>query len=179
MRHLIVLPGNSPRNREWGVACAEYFTEQFDSVWMAEYEHWASGEQWIDLACEEERLRQHIANLPAEVTVYIFAKSIGSILAVNAAAHGVVRPVGCAFFGMPLDYAVPEVWRVDAGPLASLTDSTIVFHNDADPTASYTVTRDTIAQYAPSAAFITTSDTTHDYLDFAQYETTITRLLAI
>ncbi len=179
MRHLIVLPGNSPRNRDWGVACAEYFTPWFDSVWMAEYAHWGSDEKWINLAQEEERLRNHVINLPADTAVYIFAKSIGSILAVNAIAHRTVVPAGCAFFGMPLDYAVPEVWQDDPKPLAALTAPTVIFHNDADPTASYKITSDTLTMHVRHATFIATHDATHDYLDFVQYEPKIVQSLPL
>jgi hypothetical protein len=144
---------------------------------MQTYEHWETGEQWINLVREEERLRQHVAALPTGTAVYVFAKSIGSILAVNAIAHGVLTPVGSAFFGMPLDFAVPEVWQGDPGPLASLVAPTIVFHNDADPTANYAVTRDTLDAHAPAVTFITTPDTTHEYLMFGHYESSLSHLI--
>ncbi len=177
MRHLIVLPGNSLRNKEWGAACAQYFAPQVDSVYVQQYKHWETGEQWIDLAGEEEQLRMHVTELPASTEVYIFAKSIGTILAVNAIHHGALSSVGNAFFGMPLDHAVPGVWQGVGEPLTSLTSPTIVFHNDADPTVSYTFTRDTLAAHAPHVTFITTVGTTHDYLDFALCEPNIIALL--
>lgn len=170
MRHLIVLPGNSPRNKEWGEGCAKHFAKHFAVVYVAEYEHWATGVKWIDLAREEDRLRPYVATLSSDTEVYVFAKSIGSILAVNSIAHGAVAPNGCAFFGMPLDHAVPEVWHGSAEPLTSLTGPTIIFHNDADPTTSYEYTRKTLSTYSPQVTFITTIDTTHDYLDFDQYQ---------
>ena len=173
MRHLIILPGNSPRNRAWGEACAAHFSKWFDSVWVQEYLHWQSGERWINLAREEERLHVHVAPVAADTAVYMFAKSIGSILAVNAIAHGSVTPTGSAFFGMPLDHAVPEVWQGSVAPLTTLTAPTLVFHNDADPTTQYEYTRDTLAVGAPQVTFVTTEGATHDYLDFASYEPAI------
>jgi hypothetical protein len=169
MKHLIVLPGNSPRNRVWGEACKAHFADQFDSVWMQSYEHWETGEQWINVAREEERLRQHITNLPTDTVVYLFAKSIGSILAVSAIAHSIVSPAGSVFFGMPLDHAVREVWLGDTTRLAHVTTPTIAFHNDADPTANYSATREILATFAPAIELVTLSGTTHDYIDFEAY----------
>jgi len=142
-------------------------------VCVQEYLHWQGGEQWINLATEEERLREHMTSVSADAEIYMFAKSIGSILAVNAIAHNAITPAGCVFFGMPLDHAVPEVWHGSMAPLATLAPSTLVFHNDADPTTQYEYTRDTLVAEAPEVTFVTTEGMTHDYLDFASYEPAI------
>lgn len=179
MHHLIVLPGNSPRNLEWGEACAAHFGAWFDSVFVQQYGHWAQGEQWIDLTKEERLLQTHVATLPPATKVYIFAKSIGSILAVNAIAHQVVVSAGVVFFGMPLDHAVPEVWQGSVEPLATLAAPTIAIHNDADPTTSYIYTRNALVAHAPQVTFVTMFGTTHDYLEFMQYEAAIREELAL
>jgi hypothetical protein len=48
MRHLIVLPGNSLKNKGWGELILEHYASQFDSLFMLEYDHWVSGEPNID-----------------------------------------------------------------------------------------------------------------------------------
>ena len=169
MSHLIVLPGNSPRNRAWSESCVDYFSLQFNTVHMQTYDHWESAEQWLDFAIEQHKLQQHVAELPTSTAVTIMAKSIGTILALKSIKHAEVAPTRCVFFGMPLDLAAADIFQNDWSPLRDLTIPTMAFHNDADPTASYDFTKATVAELAPSVELVTCQDNTHDYCNFDEY----------
>jgi len=173
MKKLLVLPGNSPRNRQWGEECAAFFADRFDEVVVQLYDHWESGEAKIDFVAELEKIAELVELGGDDTEWYIFAKSIGSVLALLAVEADVIEPERCVFFGMPLDAAeavLGESWA----PLTEFAVPALVFHNDHDPVADHTFTKDTLAAHSqPTLTFVTLSGTTHDYLDFAVYNTAI------
>lgn len=173
MKKLIVLPGNSPRNVQWGETCEAHFTSWFDDTYLQRYDHWETGQQWINFDDELAKLRAVVEADGEDVQHYIFAKSIGSILAVIAIDQGKVEPARLVCFGMPLDYAAGRVFDHDWDQLIELTVPTLAFHHDHDPTASYTFTRDTLQKRAPQVRFVTLEGDTHDYDHFSDYEHTI------
>lgn len=177
MRKLIILAGNSPRNHAWGEACEKHFQPWFDQSYLQQYDHWKTGEQWISFDAELAKLKQRVEADGPNVRRYIFAKSIGSILALLAIDQGKVQPAGCVFFGMPLDYAAGRVIDHDWDALVELSVPTLAFHNNNDPTAAYAFTRDTLAAKAPQVTLITREADDHSYDEFAQFEPHIHELL--
>ena len=178
MRYVLVLPGNSVKNRAWGVACREYVQEMFDSVYVLQYTHWETGEPEIDLEEELEKIRTVVTEADGDVVWHIFAKSIGSVLALKAVEQGVIKPERCVFFGMSLEIAKAKFGE-DWSYLSRYDLPALAFHNDADPVADYAYTKSKIAEYAPSVTFKTLQGDTHDYLDFSEYELEITRFLQL
>ncbi len=177
MRHLIVLPGNSQKNKAWGeLMLAEYAT-QFDSSFMLEYDHWVSGEANIDFVREEEKLRAHTASLPAGTEIVLMAKSTGSLLAFNAIHHGAITPSRCVFFGIPFDLAADSLFKDDWSAVDSFAIKAIAFHNVADPTTSYEFTKSILDTHAPRITLITTNESDHWYGDVQIYTPTISALL--
>ncbi len=177
MRHLIVLPGNSLKNKAWGeLMLAEYAT-QFDSAFMLEYDHWESAEATINFTKEEEKLRAHVVTLPADTEVVLMAKSAGSLLAFLAIWHGAITPNYCVFFGIPFDLAADNLFKDDWSPVDSFAIKSIAFHNLADPTTSYEFTKSILAEHAPRITLITTNEADHWYGDVNNYTTTIATLL--
>jgi hypothetical protein len=177
MKHLIVLPGNSQKNKAWGeLMLAEYAT-QFDSAFMLEYDHWESGETNINFTKEEEKLRAHVAMLPAETEIILMAKSAGSLLAFLAIYHGALRPNFCVFFGIPFDLAADNLFKDDWSPVDSFASTAIAFHNLADPTTSYEFTKSILAVHAPRITLITTNEADHWYGDTVTYNPSIAALL--
>jgi hypothetical protein len=171
MSHLIILPGNSLKNRAWGEAVAAHYQDHFDFVFLQNYDHWDRGEANINLETELEKLAAQVGTISAEVPVTIYAKSIGSILALLAIDKKVVSPKNCAFFGMPLDYAGPNIFNEKWSVLKNYQVETVAFHNDEDSTASYEVTKSILADYVgDNFNFVTTKGTDHVYLDFAVYD---------
>lgn len=97
MKKLLVLAGGSKRNQAWGEACAEYFKNQFDLTCFIRYDHWETGEPNIDFAVELEKVAITAEGAGEKGDWYIFAKSIGSILALKAVAAGAVEPKNASF----------------------------------------------------------------------------------
>jgi hypothetical protein len=177
MRHLIILPGNSLKNKAWGELMLAEYAAQFDSAFMLEYDHWESGEANIDFRKEEEKLRALGATLPAETEIILMAKSAGSLLAFLAIHHGAITPNHCVFFGIPFDLAADNLFKDDWSPVDSFVINAIAFHNLADPTTSYEFTKSILAVHAPHITFITTNEADHWYGDTSTYTPTISTLL--
>lgn len=172
MKKLIVLSGNSLRNKEWGEQCLDAYRDLFDEAEMLYYNHWQSGAEFIDIPAEVEKLKAIVAKT-SEAEVYVIAKSIGSIVTLVATHLGVLRPVKAIFFGMPLDYAVAEVFDGDQSPLSQFTVPTLAYHNDNDPKADYMFTKQKLAELAPHITLVALQGDNHDYLDFADYQDAI------
>lgn len=177
MKKLLVLAGNSFRNREWGEQCAEFFRADFDMVFYLHYDHWSTGEKNIDLEIELEKLKETVEGVGEKGDWYIFAKSIGSVLALMAVEQGILSPEKCVFFGMPLAIAERDVTK-DWSYLSDLKVPALAFHNDQDPTANYGFTKEKLAEIAPTITLRTLQGDTHDYLDFALYADEVRQFIA-
>ncbi|MFM2339582.1 MAG: hypothetical protein RLZZ360_218 [Candidatus Parcubacteria bacterium] len=177
MRHLIVLPGNSQKNKAWGELMLEHYAPEFDSSFMLEYDHWESEKTTIDFAREEDKLRTHVATLPSNTDVVLFAKSAGSLLAFLAIHHGAITPNYCVLFGIPFDLAADNLFKDHWSPVDSFGVKAIAFHNLADPTTSYEFTKSILGTHAPQITLITTNETDHWYGDIATYSPSIAALL--
>ncbi|MEY2665163.1 MAG: hypothetical protein RLZZ480_268 [Candidatus Parcubacteria bacterium] len=177
MKKLLVLAGGSRRNEAWGEACAEYFRSQFDLVCFIRYEHWATGESNLDFDAEIAKIAANVEGAGEEGEWYVFAKSIGSILALKAAAADAIKPTKCVFFGMPFSVVKDSLFRDDWMPLENFKIPALAFHNDNDPTAEYGLAQEKIATLAPSIKFRTLFGDNHDYLDFGAYEANINSFL--
>lgn len=174
MRHLVVLPGNSLKNKAWGELVASHYGLQFDSVFIMEYDHWESGEANIDFTCEAGKLEAHITTLPVGVEITLFAKSAGSLLALKVIQQKMFIPKQAVFFGMPLDLAVDNLFKDSWSAVSELTIPTIVFHNEADPTTSYEFTKSILESQNPAVTLITTYESDHWYGDLKTYDKFIT-----
>jgi len=169
MRHLIILSGNSLKNKAWGELVQSECGPQFDSVYLQQYEHWVSGEQNINFEVEQATLAAHVVTMPVDTEIILFAKSAGSLLAFLAIAAGVVTPSRCVFFGIPFDLAAVDLFKNDWTILNVFKIPAIAFHNQDDPTTSYEFTKTTIEKYAPHIKLLTTNETDHWYGDFTTY----------
>lgn len=170
MTHLIVLSGNSLKNKAWGEAVVEHYGSRFDSVFMLQYDHWESGESNINFWREVEKLRVHSATLAPDTKVVVFAKSAGSLLAMLAVAAGAIAPARCVFFGIPFDLAATDMFKDNWSAVDNFVIPAIAFHNEADPTTSHTFTKTTLENHAPQIALITTQESDHWYGDFVTYD---------
>lgn len=173
MRHLIVLPGNSLKNKAWGELILEHYAPQFDSSYTPEYDHWLSGESNIDFAVESEKLKTHINSLSPDTAITLFAKSAGSLLGLTVIHNKILKPVRVVFFGMPLDLAADNLFKDSWAPLSGLTVPAIAFHNVDDPTTSYEFAKSMLATHNPNIQLITTHESDHWYGDFVTYDTYI------
>ncbi len=170
MRVLLVLPGNSLKNKAWGEAIAEHYGPRFDQVINHQYEHWENGAPNIDFSRETERLREAVAAVPEGSELVVCAKSAGSLLTFIAVKAGALAPARCVFFGIPFEMASTGLFEHDWSPVESFAIPAIAFHNEADPTAAYAPTAETIAARCPHITLVTTHEVDHWYGDFTSYD---------
>ena len=168
MRTLLILPGYSTRNREWGEAAAEYFGKDFDQVVMHTYKHWETGAE-MDFDAEQVRITTELSDLSEQGALTVMAKSVGSLLAFLSVAKRVVVPERCVFFGIPFDLASTGVFAEDWSPVESFRVPSLAFHNEHDPTVSHDFAKEVVATKCPSITFITTEGADHSYLEFSVY----------
>ncbi len=173
MKKLLILPGNSQRNQAWGEACAEFFSTQFDEIYLQYYDHWETSEPVIDVPIELDKILAITESATDEDEWYVCAKSVGSLVALIAVQEDIINPVKCIFFGMPLDTASEELFKDDWSALTDFTVPALVFHNDNDPIANFAFTEAKIKEVGQDFIFKKLSDNTHDYLDFPAYKTEI------
>jgi hypothetical protein len=177
MKNLLVLAGGSPRNQAWGESCAEYFKAAYDFTHFVHYDHWGSGEPNLNIEAELKKIAEIVKGSGTGVEWYIFAKSIGSILALKAVERTIIAPEKCIFFGMPFSVVADSVLKNDWSLLTDFKVPAVAFHNDNDSTATYEYTKEQLATYASTITLETLSGTNHDYLDFASYDATIQKFL--
>ena len=173
MRHLIILSGNSLKNKGWGELMAAEYEPRFDSMFLLAYDHWTNGEANINFEAEEAKHAAHVATLPADTEIVLFAKSAGSLLAFLAIAHGTLAPIKCVFFGIPFDMAAKNLFKDNWGAVDNFSIPAIAFHNTNDPTAKFAFTRDTLAEHNPAITLVETNESDHWYGDTLTYNRTI------
>jgi hypothetical protein len=179
MKKLLVLGGGSVRNREWGVACSEFFKDSFDVTCFVHYDHWETGEKNINFDIEVEKIAETVNGAATEGEWYVFAKSIGSILTLKAVDAGAINPAQCVFFGMPLEIVADSVMKDGWSLLSTFDIDSLAFHNDNDPTANCLYTQEKLAAFAPDITLNILSGDTHDYLHFESYKDTIHSFLKL
>ena len=175
MRHLIVLPGNSLKNKAWGELILEHYAPQFYSSFMLEYDHWINGEANIDFTQEAKKLKSHVDVLSPDTEIILFAKSAGSLLALQTLHDGILKPTHVVFFGMPLDLAADNHFKDSWAPLSELEVPALAFHNVEDPTTSYEFTKSMLATHNPNIKLITTHEADHWYGDLQAYDQYISK----
>jgi hypothetical protein len=178
MQHLIILPGNSVKNRTWGEVMRDHYGPLFASVTLLEYEHWETGAPQIDFDVELQKLAERNTPLFAEHEIVVMAKSVGSLLTFVAIRDGVIAPKKCVFFGIPFDLAAKDIFAEDWSPVESFAVPALAFHNVSDPTADYRFTAATLAHYAPGIKLVTTNESDHWYGDTKTYDPIIGEFLA-
>lgn len=173
MKKLLVLSGQSKRNKAWGEACVDFFASDFDEVHFIEYDHWKKQESEINFSAEINKIKD-VVN---DGDWYIFAKSIGSIVALMTVSEQIIKPVKCIFFGMSLSVVKDTVFAKDWSLLSTFKVPTLAFHNTEDPIADCAFAEEKIKEFATTISLKELAGNNHDYLDFADYKPTIDEFL--
>ena len=168
MKNLLILAGGSTRNLAWGEACSTFFKNDFDSVYFMHYNHWQIEESNLDFERETKKIINLVRKNNGEW--YIFAKSIGSILAIRAVIDRAIEPTQCVFFGMPLNLVAEPIFNNNWSVLEQFKVPTVAFHNVNDPTADYLFAAEIIPQFAKTIKVIEKQGDTHSYQDFNLYK---------
>lgn len=135
--NLILLPGNSSKNREWIDSVESVFSPKFDQVYTQYYDHWFGAEEnnedaLIDINIETDKVAVHAEKLNPYV---IFAKSAGTLIALKGIFDGVLQPDVCVFVGFPLKWSVSQQFEIDQW-LMHYSIPTLFIQNDQDPAVS-------------------------------------------
>ena len=171
-----MLSGNSFRNREWIFDVQSQLAGQFDKTFVLDYEHWASGQPNIDLNAELIRLTQAATR---HEPYGVFAKSIGTVLAVQAIEQGLIKPIFLLFCGIPLGY-IQSDYPQFGDVLENAGLPTTLIHNQNDPVgSSVDVAKYMRARFASAKyKFIETYGNTHDYEDYGLIKAELTDLIS-
>lgn len=160
----ILLSGNSLKNRDWIYDARQRLAELFDDTYIHDYNHWVTKEPWIDIKYELKALENHRVAEP----YCIFAKSIGTVLAIQAIEQKIIQPKFALFNGIPLNY-INDNYE-EFGDLLSKSDVPItIVQNDLDPVGSYEQVSDFISRHCHENPLVTLEagdGNTHDYLDY-------------
>lgn len=101
--NLLMLPGNSPSNKEWTRKLSELFRPHFTKIKIIEYESWRDND-----FSRVINLEQELAKVSEAVRKWdqycVFAKSVGTALCVKAVHDKVLKPQKCVFVGIPLNW---------------------------------------------------------------------------
>lgn len=160
--NVILLPGNSRRNKTWIDTVANNIRDIFDKVVIQEYSHWDSGNQFIDFDTEIEKLVQYAQGNEPFV---IFAKSAGAVLALRAIEKKKIEPKALVISGLPLDLIKDNHIPVDHW-LHSVSIPITIIQNDQDPVGSYEQLSEFIRPLNnTNIAIVSYPGSTHDYND--------------
>src|SRR4030042_6785686 len=100
--NLILLPGNTPGNKNWIEEVEQSLKPNFSSTNIQFYRHWQTGDDLVDLDHELEELVDKTSKLSDYL---IFAKSAGVVLSVKGICEGKIKPGWCVFVGTPILWA--------------------------------------------------------------------------
>lgn len=155
--------GNSLRNRDWIYEVQKQFARIADDIYIQNYQHWASGEQWIDLPHELAVLGRH----KFASDYGIFAKSIGPVLAVKALEQKILAPKFLLFCGLPLGFITKD-YPEFASVLAASNLPLVIIHNTNDKVGSAESVREYLNEPLAETdyTFIEIPGTTHDYENY-------------
>lgn len=181
MKKLIVLPGNSVKNKAWGEAVIEHFASMFDESYMQYYDHWENGQEVIDFEKEAEKLKAEVTTDATDTEYYVFAKSFGSILTMLSVYKDYIQPTKCVFFGIPLNLVEEQnIWEGSWVSLQSFAVPSIAFHNINDPVADYEFTTKVLAAERENVIkVIEKNGDTHAYTELGDYEPAIKDFLSL
>ncbi len=129
---LIVLPGNSPLNKQWGEKVEAALRSHFSSIYVQQYSHWNKNPN-IDFVVEIKKLIDHAKDKESYI---VLAKSAGILLVLKAICEEGFKPKKCIFLGTPWSWALEK--GEDMGPwLKGLTIPLLFIQEKEDPICSY------------------------------------------
>lgn len=107
---IILLGGNSLKNKEWVEGMAVLLKKQYDDVVAFHYLHWKEGGALINLDREIDGLKI----LLKDCSEYIFiAKSAGSLIALKGIYKNIFSPRVCVFLGLPVLWSRKNGFEID------------------------------------------------------------------
>jgi len=163
--YIIYLAGNSLNNKTWIEKVKREF-DLFSTGDILYYDHWQTGDQWIGLQKESEKLTELIKS---KKDYFVFAKSIGSVLALKNIFEKTLTPKKLIICGFPYRASKEAFGKIDEC-LKTLTVPTMFIQNESDPVYSFEELEKTLKENKPADYHLikNVSNNTHDYEDFEQ-----------
>ena len=129
---IVLLSGNSLNNREWIEMVKKEFESSFESSEILYYDHWNNGKT-MDIDKEIGKLTEKCRGKSEFI---VFAKSVGSAIAIKAIMDGKISPKKCIFLGLPV------LWSRDMGIklddwIKNFSTKTLFIQNDKDPVIEF------------------------------------------
>lgn len=162
---VIYLAGNSLGNKAWIEKVKSEF-DTFSSGAILYYNHWVSGEKFIHFEAESQKLAELVKD---KKNYFVFAKSVGTILALKTIYEGKFKPKKAIFCGLPYRLAGEVGIPLDKY-LTSLEVPTTFVQNESDPVYSFGELKKVLVSTKPSnyQLILNPNNNTHDYEDYNQ-----------
>ena len=157
----IILPGYSPRNKDWALEVKKNLSSTKD-VLVHEWEHWQGGT--MSVKKELERIISEAGN----GDLNIVAKSVGTRVAMQLLLRKTNRLDKIILCGIPsVSEENAEVFRraLENFPAEKI----IVFQNQKDPFATYEEVKEFMGKVNPEIKVIQKPASTHDYPYFPDF----------
>ena len=129
---IIYLAGNSLKNKTWIEKVKENF-DKFSTGEILYYNHWQTGDKNLNFKIETTKLIEMVKD---KQNYCIFAKSIGSVLALKTIYENNINPQKLIICGHPYNLA-KELGLLIDDYLTSLSIPVIFIQNDFDPLFSF------------------------------------------
>jgi hypothetical protein len=161
--NIIYLAGNSLNNKTWIEKVKSEF-DIFSTGIILNYDHWTNGNKFIDFEAESKNLAELVKT---QDNYYIFAKSVGSILALKTIYEKTINPQKIILCGHPYLLAQEVGLPID-DYLKTLSVPTTFIQNEFDPLYSFSKLEETLKELAPANYQLikNSNNDTHDYEDY-------------
>jgi hypothetical protein len=162
---IIIVPGNSPKNKKWIQKATKFFqSNKGYDVLSIEYSHWHSKEDLIDIEKESLKLNDLLSG---QEKYLIIAKSAGILVSIKTFMSGKINPKSFIFLGLPLGWTKERKFNIslmfNEFPIPAL-----IIQNKKDPVASADEVNNFIQKLKNprNIQLIQTPGNSHDYEDF-------------
>ncbi len=163
--NLILLGGESLLNKDWIENVEHTLRPLFEKTAVIRYGHWQTGQGTIDLGKEYSKLTAAAKDMEPYL---IFAKSIGTVLAIRGIYEQKLSPVKCIFIGPAFLVGEQDVdgfknW------IENYSVPTLFLTKTADPVAPAALLRNLLRNYhVQNYQFIEIPGSDHKYEDLIQ-----------
>lgn len=99
--NLILLGGNNVGNKKW-IESMEVLFKPYFQTHILYYNHWKTGNEWVNPELELKRLCQTTNKLENYI---IFSRSAGTMITLMGASRGVISPAKCIFVGISIKWS--------------------------------------------------------------------------
>lgn len=163
--HIIYLAGNSLNNKTW-IEKVKLKFDLFSTGDILYYDHWKTGDKWINLEAESIKLTNLVKN---KNDYNVFAKSIGAVLALKNIFEQKFSPLKAIFCGLPYRMAQESDIPINQY-LKALSVLIIFIQNEFDPVYSFAELKEVLQVTNPSNYQLikVPNNNTHDYENFEQ-----------